>query len=330
MLRTSRYSYILAKIYGMRAKSYIGGKFNEILRIRKIEDLHDLLFPGERGDLSEFALTSDLERKATRAAITSMIKVLELLKDPQPLLSHLLRKYEYQSVKAVVRFLVVSGREPSIWDIGNHGTVHLEGSRDFRQSIRKSPYAWVLPLLSTTTTARIENLLDREYYLTLHALVQKLPARDRAGVSRLISLESSLTSVLWALRLRFFFGFEAENARDFLFPRIHGVGHRAVLRAFDIPAESIEGWRAWKFGWLLEDQLNDDFQAPDPVRAENTATRRLFAMARALFHQDSFSLTPIVAFFKLKEYEAGLLSTAAEALRFAVPEGDVLLLAGAE
>jgi len=102
-----------------------------------------------------------------------------------------------------------------------------------------------------------------------------------------------------------------------------------VAQAFDIPADSIEGWRKWRFGWLVEDQLSESFQAPDPVRAEQKGTRRLYIRAHQLFHQDPFTLTPIVAFFKLKEYEVGLLKTAVEALRLSVSEQDVLALVGA-
>jgi vacuolar-type H+-ATPase subunit C/Vma6 len=81
---------------------------------------------------------------------------------------------------------------------------------------------------------------------------------------------------------------------------------------------------------MIDDQLSEAFRAPDPVRAEQKAARRLALRAHQFFHEDPFTLTPIAAFFKLKELETGMLKIAVEALRLSVPERDVLALAGAD
>ncbi len=145
---------------------------------------------------------------------------------------------------------------------------------------------------------------------------------------RLVTLEMSLANAIWALRLRFFFGVGAEGAGQLLLPKLVDAQRKAVQQVFDIPADSIEGWRTWRYGWLLEDQLGESFSAPDPVRAEQQASRRLYLRAHQLFHQDPFTLTPLVAFFKLKEYETNLLQTAVEALHLSIPEPEILALAG--
>ena len=54
----------------------------------------------------------------------------------------------------------------------------------------------------------------------------------------------------------------------------------------------------------------------------------MYIRSHQLFHQDPFTLTPLVAFFRPKEYEASMLATAAEALRLGVPGEEVLMLAG--
>ena len=108
------------------------------------------------------------------------------------------------------------------------------------------------------------------------------------------------------------------------------AGQRAsVSQVFDMPADSVEEWRKWKFSWLLEDQLGESFRSPDPVRAEQKAAQRLYERARSFFHQDPFTLVPLVAYFALKEREADLLKTAVEAQRLSLPEHDVLAILGA-
>ncbi len=103
----------------------------------------------------------------------------------------------------------------------------------------------------------------------------------------------------------------------------------AISRLFQIAPDSIEEWRKWRYGWLLEDQLEESFQAPDPLRAEQKAAQRLSTRAHQIFHQSPFTLCPLVAYFKLKEYEITLLKTAVEALHFSLPEQEVLSMVGA-
>jgi vacuolar-type H+-ATPase subunit C/Vma6 len=180
----------------------------------------------------------------------------------------------------------------------------------------------------TETPARIENRLDREYYSRLLSLAEGLPAGDRAGILRLVRHEITLANVVWALRLRFFFGLTGENAGALMIPGTADSSRRAVSRAFEIPADSLEEWRKWRFSWLIEDQFTESFQAPDPIRASRHADLRLYTRAHQLFHQSPFTLAPLFAWFKLKEYETGILKSAAEALWLSVPEQELLALVG--
>jgi vacuolar-type H+-ATPase subunit C/Vma6 len=330
MIRTSRYAFLLAKIYGILSKSFIGENYRDVLRLRKLGEIYDLLFPGERKEATKQQLTVELEDRIVRSRIESLTYVLSLLGDPPEILVHILRKYEYQSVKSVVRSIAHEmPSEAVVRDIGAYATVSLADAAARENAIASSRYAWVLNRLKTVSLVAVENEIDRDYYATLLAHARKLPMKDRRGVLRLVSLEITLANVVWALRLRFLFGMDAEQAQPLLIPGLLDARRKAVAQAFEIPADSMDRWRTWAFGWMLEDQLGESFQAPDPVRAEQQAARRLYTRAHQIFHQDPFTLTPIVAFFTLKEYEAGLLQTAVEALRLSVSEQDVLALVGA-
>ncbi len=330
MLRASRYGYTLAKIYGILSKSYLGENYRDVLRLKKLADLYALLSKGAPPSQPDHQLAVDLEARIVQGSIQIMGRVLGLLGSPVPILVHILRRFEYQGLKSVLRGMV-RGRleEARVWDLGEYAGVRLAGAQDYEKAIRESPYAWVLPLIADTNIVQIENRLDHDYYATLLSLARRLPHKDRGGVLRLVTTEMSLANAVWALRLRFFFGMGAESAGQLLLPRLVDAQRKAVQEAFEIPADSIEGWRAWRYGWLLEDQLGESFQAPDPVRAEQQASRRLYERAHQLFHQDPFTLTPLVAFFKLKEYETNMLQTAVEALHLSIPEQEILSLAGA-
>jgi len=329
VIRTSHYAFILAKLYGILARSYIGKNFRDLLRVKKVTDLYDLLFPGERPEAPPRALIVELETRIVSAGIGSMRFVLETLKEPVEILVHLLRKLEYQSVKGLVRGMA-NGKTESvhIWDLGPYTRIRLDASGDYEKAISASPYSWVLPQLRTQPPALVENMLDIEYYSRLLALARQLPAGERTGILRFVRAEITLANVIWALRLRFFFGLDWENARPLMIPGLADTSLRAVNRVFEIPPDSIEEWRKWRFAWLVEDQLSESFQAPDPIRAGRHADLRLYVRAHQLFHQSPFTLAPLFAWFKLKEHETNLLTSAVEAVGLSIPEQDLLALVG--
>jgi vacuolar-type H+-ATPase subunit C/Vma6 len=330
MSRTSRYAFITAKVYGIMARSFIGAGYRDLLRLKSLAELSDQLFPGERAVSTEAFLPTELEARIVAASIQAMTYVLDYFEDAPPVLVHAARKLEYQNVKSAVRRMVHGTTdELRIRDLGRYAAVRLQGARDPEKAIKASPYSWVLPLVRTVPLAQLENRLDQDYYERFLALIRALPPRDRTGVLRLVTAEIALANVIWALRLRFYFKLDAGSARSLLIPGTSSSVRAALAEAFEIPADSTDGWRKWRYGWLLEDQLAESVSAVDPARAEQKASQAMYVRAHQAFHQNPFTLGPLVAYFKLKEYEASLLGIAVEALHLSIPEQDVLAIVGA-
>ena len=328
MSRTSRYAFILAKIYGIMARSYVGANYRDLLRLKSLAELSDRLFPGDPRS-PDAPMPIELETRIVGASISAMTYVLDYFEPPEEILVHAARRLEYQNVKAVARGIVHGGVDDlRIWDLGKYAGIRLQGARDREKAIKSSSYAWILPLLRTIPLAELENRLDRDYYGRFLALCRALPARDRTGPLRLVNAEIALSNVVWALRLRFYFKLDWGKARLLMIPGTGSSVRAAVEAAFEIPSDSADEWRKWRYGWLLEDQLSETFTAPDPLRAEQKASQALYARAHQAFHQNPFTLGPLVAYFKLKEHEATLLNIAAEALHLSVPEQDILALVG--
>jgi vacuolar-type H+-ATPase subunit C/Vma6 len=324
--RVSRYGFILAKTYGVMARSYLGKNFQDLFRLKKVTELYDLLYPGARSaDAPEHELPVELEARIVASSIRAMIYVLDTLGSPPEILVHMLRKLEYQNVKTLVRALRNGEGDARLWDLGAYALLPPGAAEDPEKAIKESPYAWVLRS-PDASALQVENELDRHYYATLMRLALALPARDREGILRLITLEITLANALWALRLRFFFGMDAEKARGLLIQSARGM--KVIMDAFEIPADSIDDWRKWKLGFLLEDQFGESFRTPDPLRAQAKAAQMLSTRARQLFHQRPFTLGPFAAYFMLTGQEASLLKTAVEAMHLSLPAQDVMAMVG--
>ncbi len=336
MSRASRYAFILAKVYGVMARSFVGSAYRDLLRLKSLAELSERLFPGERGQAATAAVAVapagpvDLEARIVRGSIDAMLAVLDYLRPAPDLLVHAARRPEYQAAKALARAVAHGGAgDVRIWDLGAYSGFRLKDPKDPQKTLRASDYSWVLPLVGTMSVPELENRLDRHYYERLAALAEKLPSADRTPVLRLVRTEVALTNVVWALRLRFFFNLEPEKALALMIPGASATVKAAVSAVFEMSADAPEEWRRWRYGWLLDDQLAADaFTAPDPVRAERRAAQYLYRRARLAFHQSPFTLGPLLAFFRLKEHEATLLNVAAEAAQLAMPEAEILAIMG--
>jgi len=339
MLRTFKYAFTQAKIYGIMAKSYLGENYRELLRFKRVTDLYDHLFPGEHERLSENLLTSELQKRIIAKNIRIVIGLLDLLQEPSPLLTHMLRKYECLNLKSLLHYL----KEPDVSipvfvDLGEYRSIDLRGEGPGAQSdraalkqlIAESPYRWLLPFLDGEPIFKLENRLDLDYYQRLWTMAQELPAKDRRGVTKLLSQEITLQNIIWAFRLRFFYQLDGDQAAEYLLPQEVDTHRAEVMKIFELPADRSQEWSRWKFAALVQDQLSADMEGIDPVRVENKALFIVFRRARLLFHQDLFTLTPLVSFIKLKELEARILLSLIEGIRLGIPEEEILAVTGGQ
>jgi hypothetical protein len=329
MIRTFEYAFILAKTYGMLSRFHLGESYRDLLRLRSVEELGERLFPGSTAESGAGGIAADLEARIGAACVGTLVRVLDLMGGRQPLLVHMLRRFEYAAVKAALRRLIHGLAGAVHPDLGHYACVDLAPGPDLRARLLRSPYKWIMSRVEAgEPLPGIESALDHAYYAALVGQVSALHPRDRSGVSRLVQREISLANALWALRLRFSFGYTLDRAARFLLPSRVDRSRRAAEEVFSLPADSADAWRRWKHGAFLASQLGDTFSAPDPAGFEQAASRFLAEKARRQFHQDPFTLTPLAAFFTLKQHEARLLGAAVEGLSLSIPAEDVLGIAG--
>jgi vacuolar-type H+-ATPase subunit C/Vma6 len=326
----ARRGYLLAKMYGTVARSYLGANFRDLLRLKSLAELQAVLWPAAEGEAGVSLPAAEMETRISRAAVAEMISVLDSLEAPAEILVHILRRVEGQNLKVILRGLADGRVDASrLLDLGPWASLRVAGVADFEKAVRSSPYAWALEAARSSSRAVLENQVDRDWYGGLLWLARALRSADRTGILRYVTLQISVMNAVWALRLRFSFGMDEATARPLLLPALSDTVRRALARAFAIAPESVEEWRAWRFGWLLADQLGvEAFRGPDPVRAEAAASRRLAVRAHQLLHQHPFTLCPVVGFFALKQHEAALLTTVVESVALGLGETERAAIAG--
>ena len=72
-------------------------------------------------------------------------------------------------------------------------------------------------MLPGTAPFEIELYLDEDYNKTIASLVKKLPMGERRILEPLFRKELLLQNLLWALRLRWYYGYSEEQTHKLLF-----------------------------------------------------------------------------------------------------------------
>jgi vacuolar-type H+-ATPase subunit C/Vma6 len=325
------YTYAYAKILSQIPHTYINEKLNQLLNVRRLQEIYDILFPGERTEVLERRLAPELQRKIHLRCIKAIIKILNLIEKPHPILVHALRKYEYQNVKSIIRFLKDEKTAPTplLWDLSPYALLPITradfaNSENIENYLKESPYDWALKKSAQNEPFYlIDNLLDIHYYKTLWGLMSSLGKEERQGAYKLVSLEVLLQNIIWAMRLRFFFKIRKEKAQELLID-VSKPMLEPALQVFDFAADEPSEWLSWKYSWLVRDQINKETKRLDPVGVEEKARQYFNKRVWNLLHQAPFSLTPFLCYIKLKELEASLLQSVVEGYNMNLPQEEIL------
>ncbi len=342
MGKTFRYGYIQAKLHALVGDSFIRRDIRPLARGGDVHDLARLVFPDRTYDLPEKALVRKLQVDLDAELFDLIRRILRVLTPPPPVIIQLLRKYEYRTVRALARalanrtgpgdHLAETVTLETVWNLGPFGTFSVPDSGELSIEILDGTgYEWVREALGKQPLFEIEGRLDRQFYTELLELARRVPRSDRQGVDELALLESNLQNYIWILRLRTYFNlYQSEPSRivPLLVPVSPRFPDKITQSLIDIPLDSPEAVRAFRYPWLFQDQFVGNSRRVDPSRAETIAEIYLYRKAKRYFYQYPFCLGLVYAFCKLKEFEVARVTTILEGIKMSLSEQELLEAAG--
>lgn len=174
---------------------------------------------------------------------------------------------------------------------------------------------------------------DSERVTALWNAVNSLKGNDRENLSRLYKMEISFKNVLWALRLKVFYHFSNEEILENL---IYSSPHksrtdvlvRETVRILDKDISSYDDWKNWKYAEFLNPHEEGVIWEIDPCWVEKSLKKYLSKAYVRFFHKDPLSVTSLVSWFRIKQYELDCIRTVAEGLRLGVESEQMQEIAG--
>ena len=332
MRATGELAYAWAKASGITGKMFLGPRVSRLYSVSRLSELDRLLFPDAPSDLSERELSVVLERRISARAVARTIRIVSLFSSPPPALRRIVSAFEYAALSGCLAAAAAGERKlPAVPELGVFGNLNYDAYPDLVKMTAGTEFVWVADSLAAgTPLVELETELDRRYYAALWKDVSALPEADRAAFERLVAEEIELKNIVWALRLRFYFGIEGAELER----RLVDVGRKGMSladearRATAFALDRRIDWKRWKRRDLLNGEIPGEAWKVDPRRVQNAAAGRIYRLARSLFRANPFSLGSIACFAKIVQFEEDMLTSVAEGLVLGIGPKDVLVSLG--
>lgn len=320
--------YTYARVLGSVARFKLGQRASGLAKGGRVAEIWKSLFDEAPPQLPERLLVSAAERRLEEEALRDFVSLAGQISKHEDFFKALLRKSEYAYVKRLVGAL--ESGEPSAPEavgLPIRSSLRLGAWPDRTQVFAGKRFGW-LGEGEHRDIVLEKNRLDRQYYVELSRAAARLPAELKGGLSRLIRREVRLENIVWALRLRRYYGMGPEEIHPLLIELRGADVQTAALDALGRHPDAKGDWSGWEY----EDLVNENAKEGEDWRLdlrhlEVQVRRRIFADLMRAMHAETSSLVPLYAWYRLKEYERASLFGVLEGIHLEAPVEEIAAFA---
>jgi vacuolar-type H+-ATPase subunit C/Vma6 len=326
----SERAYAYAKICGIIEKSFISNNFSKIV-LGDTNNIENMIFPGSSGGSD--SKQGSLEERIVKRSVASLLSVICFFRKPPPLVSLLMRSYEYADLKNVLN-AICAGEEtaPHYTNLGKFSTINFSAYPDLSVMLKGTDFHFLLKekieFGKIVQGDYFSLLLDKHYYTALLAELSKIPKYDCEGGRKLLGEEISLANCSIAMRLMNYYEMQRDEIKKRL---IYGKTSKTgvnlasdALLCLDFDMDHISGWQSWRRKTFLNIDGAGKYWKCDPRYFQNASSLYLYKMARKNLRKRPFTLDTIICFIRLIQFEEQMLKSLYWAVKLGIKPDEVL------
>lgn len=174
---------------------------------------------------------------------------------------------------------------------------------------------------------------DKKRIMSLWNAILALKGSDRENLLNLYKMEISFKNILWVLRLKVYYHFTSEEIFENLVfagerKRKDDILVREAVSILEKDISSFDSWKDWKYARFLNPHEEGLVWEIDPTWVERSLKNYLAKAYKRFFHKDPMSVTSLVSWFRIKQYELDCIRSVAEGLRLGVESEEVMSISG--
>jgi hypothetical protein len=320
--------YIYARVCGSVARSRLGSRASALARLGRVAEIWKALFDEAAPALPERLLVSAAERRLESEALGDFMSLAGPVSRHDDFFRALLRKPEYGFVKRLLVALIEGDSSPpESLALPVRASVRSSAFPDREKMFGHSRFSW-LTEAEGLDLAMSKNRLDRQYYLELWKAASNLPPNLLGSMHRVLRREAELENIVWALRLRRYYGLRPDEIAPLLIS-FRGVdAGRSAMEALSRRPDSKADWAGWEWESLVNEtaKAGEDWHL-DVRHVEIAAKRRIFSDLLRAMHMELGSFVPLYSYFRIKEYETAAIFGVLEGIHLEAPQEEIAAFA---
>ncbi|HET7838517.1 MAG TPA: V-type ATPase subunit [Rectinemataceae bacterium] len=297
-------SYVYARLCGSFARSCVGERAAALARLGRVGELWKGIFNEEPPPLSEPALVAAAELRTMARAREAFTRIAGPTAAEEPVFVALLRKDEFAQVKRIVLAVKEGGPRPSEPELRSWSPDYdISAYPELEGIFARGRFSWI-PELGLDDPTLLRNRLDRQYYAELWDSLNAVGEELLGSIRGLVRLEAELQNLVWALRLRRYYAYKAEQIEGLLI-RLGGLDVAGTARAaLGFRGEVRGDWNGWRYEALVNGPAKpgEDWYLDIP-RFEAELRLHLYRRLKRGLHAEPFSYAPLYCYYRLREYE---------------------------
>lgn len=327
-------AYVYSKASGMLANSFVGPRANRLFNVRTLQELWALIFANEVPVIPETMLARELQVQANKKFILEFKSLINNYSKPSDIYVTLLHSYEYDNIKAIGSALAFKENDmPQIADVSPFNFINYNKWPNLKEMTANSVLSWYNKVQLVSEQQKNDYRIDNLYVQELWESCNKIQSSCRQVVKDLFFKKICMDNVLWALRLKIYYGMNSKEIVNHLAyssdeHSMNDIFIQDALKILDWEADDWEKWKNWKYAELLNPHEEGVVWNVDPRWIYNVCKRNYVKKAYRLFHLYPFTECPLVCWFIIKQNELDNIRTASESLRLNVPAEHAMENAG--
>ena len=334
MDKTGANAFIFAKASGNLSKSFIGSRAHLLFEQKSLGELWKLIFNTQAPMVPEVMLAQKIEEEAFSNFISEYIKLVKYYDKPEKLLISNLYIYEVENLKEISAALLNKEEKlPAMVELKDYSRLNYDAWPNILNITKKTPYAWMNSIPEIHQQQNNDHKLDIQIIHEIWKNVQSLSGEDGKALKQFYTEELILKNIIWALRLKIFYKMPDEKIYEKLIyvndsPSKTDLVIAPAMKALALPIDEHSAWEKWKYYKLVNPYYPGEVWEVRPEWIEKMGNAYINKRALNLYHQFPMSVTSLIYWYKIKDFELSCIRTAVESLRLNITADEAMNAVG--
>lgn len=324
MDKSAAESYVYAKACGLLGKAFINERASLLFSAKSLGELWSVIFKTQAPLIPEVLLAQKIEADAFSIFINQYLYFVNQFDNPDKILMVPLKQYDAENLKVIGAALCSGENEcPALIDLGKFSKLNYKAWPEIMKITEGTEFSWYNKVPSIHEQQKLEFKLDLQNLKDEWAAIQKTHGDDKRILTRLFETEYIIKNIVWALRLKINYGMDKEKIIENL---IHVTESPSKMDPIAAPAIAIldkevdvyEQWTDWKYAGFLNPHVAGEVWSVDPAWIEKKGRLKINQISMWAFHQNPMSVSSLIGWYKIKNFELSCIRTAVESLRLGI------------